>query len=433
MWIPVQQRGAVRGGGSAVGRNSRGEKPAEGVAHIVSADVATDRCHSIQSLSRRARDKSPTDQTGLPLNYRVRRPNRHTPTTNATAGKPMNMRDFQNTPDILDIDSQEPTNRTARLARLFNRTFPQSYAMFSLLPRLGLAYQWLRRLEITEAGSRLSQLPFEQYRTTDTVFVLGTGASINTYPPEWWAVVRNHDSIGMNFFLLHEHVPTFHVMEDVGGLRRSLLTTRYVERGDYQHVPLIVKTQLTNLSTARVTARIDELNALPPEVLGNTYLSVDLLAAGRTIKDMEASYRTLRRLGLWTPRPRFLMLTKRRGSVTYIINLAVRAGYRRVVLCGIDLNHTEHFYDSRREELKSKGLPVPLNEEHGTVHSTNDPSRNPVTVRDVILGIKRTLLDPMGVELMVGSSTSALYPAIPLLDWEQATLASSDSAHRDSS
>jgi hypothetical protein len=124
----------------------------------------------------------------------------------------------------------------------------------------------------------------------------------------------------------------------------------------------------------------------------------------------------------------FLVLTKRRGSVSYVINLAVRAGYGRVVLCGIDLNHTEYFYDSRRAEFERSGLPVPINDEGGPVHSTNDPEQDPVTMRHVILAIKQKILDPMGVELMVGSQTSALYPAVPQFDWTNAVaeLASGD-------
>lgn len=309
------------------------------------------------------------------------------------------------------------TNPAARTARFLNRRFPQSYAALSLLPRLASGYVWLRRLERAHAGRRLSELRVADHRTSDTVFIFGTGSSINDYPEKYWEVVRRHNSIGMNFFLLHDHVPTFHVMEGTTKERHRLLTVRYAERGDYQNTPLILKTQLTNLSSNRVAARISELTDLPPEVLAKTYLSLDVLAAGKSAKDMEAAYRLTHRLGLWKPKPRFLMLTKRRGSVAYIVNLAVRAGYRRVVLCGVDLNHTEHFYDSRRRELESAGLPVPSNREYSSVHSTNDPANHPVTIHHVLLAIKKQLLDPAGVELLVGSTTSALHPDIPCFDW----------------
>ena len=310
---------------------------------------------------------------------------------------------------------------SARMARWLNNKFPRAYAAASLIPRLLLSVLWIRKLEAGGMGKRLSRLDFAAHRTSDTVFVFGTGSSINAYPDAWWDVVDRHDSIGMNFFLLHEHVPTFHVMEDVHGVRARLLERRYLEKGDYVGTPLIVKTQVTNLSSKRVTERIDELADLHQQIRSGTYLSVDLLAAGKTVDDMEASYRTLARWGLWRPKRRFLLVSKRRGSVSYVINLAVRAGYRTIVLCGVDLNHTEYFYDSRRDEFAAEGIPVPINDEVGPVHSTNDPEENPVTIHDVILTIDRTILKPAGIQLVVGSETSALYPQLSRFDWERAS------------
>ncbi len=311
----------------------------------------------------------------------------------------------------------------SRLARWLNNRLPRAYAAASLVPRLLVSVFWIRRLEAGGAGQRLSRLDFPTHRTSDTVFVFGTGASINSYPDTWWDVVKRHDSIGMNFFLLHEHVPTFQVMEDVHGIRARLLERRYLEIGDYDGTPLIVKTQVTNLSSKRVNERIDELAELPQKIRGKTYLSVDLLAAGKTVEDMEASYRSLARWGLWRAKRRFLLVSKRRGSVSYVINLAVRAGYQTIVLCGVDLNHTEYFYDSRRDEFAAKGVPVPVNDEVGAVHSTNDPNENPVTIHDVILAIDRSILKPRGIRLMVGSETSALYPELDRFGWESASAA----------
>lgn len=319
--------------------------------------------------------------------------------------------------DIENAERPPPSSMLARSARFLNHALPQTYAAFSMMPRLAVAYRWIRRLESTGMASRLSQLPIERYKTSDTIFVFGTGASINSYPEDWWRSVREHDSIGMNFFLLHEHVPTYHVMEGLNGDRRFLLEHRYVRRQDYLGVPLILKSQLSNLSSKRIAVRVNDLAAIDRVVQSHTYLSVDVLAAGTTVEEMAASYRLFGKLGLWSPKERFLMLNKRRGSVALVLNFALRAGYKKVVLCGIDLNHTEYFYDSRRADLEAAGMRVPPNDESGGVHSTNDPVNHPVTIHEVILAIGRLFLEPAGVQLFVGSDSSALYPDVPMFDW----------------
>jgi hypothetical protein len=308
----------------------------------------------------------------------------------------------------------------AATARFLNRVLPRTYALLSLAPRLAIAYFWQRRLEAAGLGRPLLKLPFDRYRSSDEVFIMGTGASINDYGEDRWRVIRAHDSISMNFFLLHPHVPTIHVMEDIRGIRAELLRRRYMEVGDYDKVPLLLKTQLTNLSRERVQARIASLRNLDEAVLTNVYLSMDVVAPGRTVADLEASNRALAALGLWRPKPRLAVLVKQGGSVSYIINLAVRAGYRRIILCGVDLNHTEYFYDSRRADLEAAGLPVPINDQTGPVHSTNDPAQKRIPMHQVILAMKRSVLDPAGVEVLVASDSSALYPDLPSYDWGQA-------------
>lgn len=310
----------------------------------------------------------------------------------------------------------------AGLARWLNDRFPRFYSVTSILPRMVVSRLWLRRAVSMGVGRPLHDLEASTIAKTDTVFVMGTGSSINTFPPEWWQLIRAHSSIGMNFFTLHEHVPSIHVFESTRGIRKDVLTKRVVEVGDYRSVPLIAKTQLSNFASKRVMRRLGNLAALPKPVRDQIYLSLDLNVAGSNAKAIESSYRALGRFGLFSPKRRFLYLTKRGGSVTYIINLAVRLGFTRIVLCGIDLNHTEYFYDPLKRELEEKGLLVPENVQPTDVHNTNDPELTDITVQEVILSMKRAVLDPAGVELLVALNSSALHPDLDTFDWNSALL-----------
>lgn len=50
-------------------------------------------------------------------------------------------------------------------------------------------------------------------RSSDTLFVLGSGASVCQYSHDQWATIGMADSIGMNNWILHDFVPTFYAAE----------------------------------------------------------------------------------------------------------------------------------------------------------------------------------------------------------------------------
>lgn len=306
------------------------------------------------------------------------------------------------------------TGRIAELVRYLNKRYPRAYWVLTSIPRLLAGRLWLAWIAHKGLGKPLSSLDFPRIKTSDTLFVLATGASINQYPDDYWRVVERHDSIGMNFFALHDFVPDLYVLENMEEAHRKLLA---MKAEAYQDVPVILKTAVSNLSPKRVRNRVDKFAMNPRHVTQRFYLSLDLLAAGHDIKQTHDAYRLMRQLGLFSIKPRFLVLTKRRGSISYIINLAVRMGYKHIVLCGVDLNHPEYFYDSRREELESAGFPVPSNPHKQGVHLTNDPSHHPVTMQEVIQTINQEVLQPMGVQLYVGAKSSALHPEFPEYSW----------------
>jgi len=311
--------------------------------------------------------------------------------------------------------SFDPRSPFTRIIRAANKRIPRIYWLLTLAPRLIIGAFWVQWFSRQGLGQSLRHLDVQSVRTSDTLFVLATGASINSYDHSRWATIAQHNSIGMTWFMLHDFVPDLFVMENMENIHRRLLEMRAEA---YQDVPIILKTQVSNLSISRVKDRMSNIAQNSESIRSRFYYSLDVAAAGRTHQDMYWSYRVLKKMGLFKPRPRFQLLTKRRGSVTYIINMAVRMGYRRIVLCGVDLNHDNYFYDPKREELEAMGLPVPPPLAGGSVHPTNDPVKHPVTVKDVILAMNEITLQPQGIELLVGHNSSELYPDLPEYEWE---------------
>ena len=124
----------------------------------------------------------------------------------------------------------------------------------------------------------------------------------------------------------------------------------------------------------------------------------------------------------------------KRASIFMTMSFALLAGYRRIVLCGVDLANTAYFYHDPRHE--ARGLPVPpmlpataeelarKYTQHGlkmsqvpdpSVHNTIDPALNPLPMDKVIHAFNEEVLKPEGVELYVALPSSKLFPRIPAL------------------
>ncbi len=73
--------------------------------------------------------------------------------------------------------------------------------------------KWLRKLARKKQLQTIDQLDISRYKQSDTVFILGSGASINALSSADWEKVKKADSIGFNYFLVHDHVPTYYFYE----------------------------------------------------------------------------------------------------------------------------------------------------------------------------------------------------------------------------
>ncbi len=253
--------------------------------------------------------------------------------------------------------------------------------------------------------------PLLERRRSDTLFILGSGASVLSYSAEEWAQIARHDSIGFNYWLLHPFIPTFFLFE----LTKldwdfSCITRNLAERVDYrQHgVELFIKdAERLDAETARRLLR-----ALPSGLSGSYRLTWDAEIPGESAAELARSLSWLDRLGCFSARGRWAA-PRNRASLFLCVSLAVRAGYRNIVLCGVDLNNTNYFF--RMEGFAAApGLCVPPDYQPGTVHKTNDAAHGEVTISVILDLFDRIVLQPRGVTLSVAKASSALHPRFPV-------------------
>lgn len=276
--------------------------------------------------------------------------------------------------------------------------------------RKWLASRWkLQRLARRYGLPPASANPWVEARTSDTLFILGSGASINTYSEQEWAAIAAADSVGFNNWMLHPFIPTFFVTEPGKDLTQLKDEYRNLERRGYRdaRVPILIK----DAERYRHEELCGVLEAMPAALLPQVRLSWDWEMQEERLPHFRRYLRLFDRLGMMTS-PVFPSLRKR-ASVFNLTVLALRAGYRKIVLCGVDLTGTPYFFAGRRDELAAQGYWLPAPAPVGAAHKTNDPQHGAITVACALEALRDVVLAPRGVELSVALPSSGLYPSLP--------------------
>jgi hypothetical protein len=265
-------------------------------------------------------------------------------------------------------------------------------------------------------GTRLTREDLLPYKTSDTLFVLASGGSINQITDEQWLTIDKHDSVGLNRWPIHEFVPTYHVFELPAAdteMRQSFLKLLRNRKEAYRNTPSIIKDILrmpeairecsirTSISGDLLLSRDSNFTNVPANAKAQRQL-LQILASSRhtTKKELDILYR-------------------KSGSVSYLIYLAALLGYHNIVLCGVDMVNSEYFFMQKRYEEKNIPIPEPNVKDTKRTHRTNDPNRgSSMTLEHVIYIMDEVILQPNNINLYVENDISALHPRIPLYSYE---------------
>jgi hypothetical protein len=284
-----------------------------------------------------------------------------------------------------------------------------------LLMRLHQRYQLARQSALAREISGRTGLPLLEtldltpLKSSDTVFILGSGWSINEIGDERWKVIGRHDSIAMNFWPAHAFVPGIYLFENVArspgyelvfDALQGLLQRR---TQDYRNTVKIVS-ELQPLDSRQLILEI------PPAFRPNLYVGYSAGVVARTQQELIAGLRYLCQKRVFAPGDRISWHFKYQGSVTAAISLAVRMNYRRIVLCGVDLGNAEYFYQHRQK------YPEACNWEFAPRDQPHLMARRyewGLPAQEAIYLFTQEVLDPAGIELFVENRSSKLFPRIP--------------------
>jgi len=185
------------------------------------------------------------------------------------------------------------------------------------------------------------------------IFIFGTGKSILELNQNHFQHIKQFDSIGLNFFVLHNFIPTIYMFEYISGEDRfqywasevekklskhpttlyvtSELTLKFLKKPQYKYMQRWIKTHLSDklLYHKLFYTIVRTKQSLPYLIfLNNTFINNGLIHI--------------------------------KGSLSTAIDFAIKKKFETIVLCGIDLDDRGHFFPS---------------DDEGKMHATNLPSK----------------------------------------------------------
>lgn len=268
-----------------------------------------------------------------------------------------------------------------------------------------LADAWLRDRIAARRYRTVSPGQASASRKSDTVFVFGSGASLNELAPADWEHFGRHDVFGFNAFYRQRWIPVdYHLLRV--GIYGSLRWRPFAEEvgGYLKDNPLF--------SATTFVLQGEYLGYFCNQITGYSYLP----AGSRVLR-----YHTARGDG---PPSRRIEDGVRHttGTLADTVNVAFCLGWKHIVLVGVDLYDSRYFYlppDNTPGLDERTGVLVPseFNTYRGNRYDeTHNTARNGVVD---LMRAWRAQFNKEGVELSVHNPRSLLAEVLPVYEHER--------------
>lgn len=239
-------------------------------------------------------------------------------------------------------------------------------------------------------------------RPTDTAFILGSGPSLASLTSAQWDHVSRHASFGINYSFLMDFVPTYQIMEDpkVDDLRRFFVQMLAPRRDTLARTTwFTLDTNVRRLIHPRYAPeyfpRNPRLCVIPPP--GRMHIAHEDRPIQLGDFDTGLSFR---------------------GTKSVVIDILVRMGFKHLVMLGVDLHTTAHFYDEHPD--MASYVQYMREREKGTVFDTMIPKTDNYWKHDdYLIALQKMILEPRGISLYMGARDQVIYPRLPLYSWPE--------------
>jgi hypothetical protein len=245
----------------------------------------------------------------------------------------------------------------------------------------------------------LSEAQLVASRRSDTVFIYGSGASLNDITPAEWAHMAAHDTFGFTAFIYQKWIRVgYHLIR--GGIEGSLEWRAYAE--DFCRS----LNDNENFEDAILILQGEYFAMFANQILGYKMIRPDT----RIFR-----YQTAR--GEGPPTRSFAEgIRHNQGTLCDCINVAACMGWKQIVLAGVDLYDTRYYWlpPDTTFGVDAAGLmtPVEVNHRGNRYDAPHQTARNGIV--DTMSEWRAHLKREQGIELQVLNPRSLLAAVMPV-------------------
>jgi hypothetical protein len=236
-----------------------------------------------------------------------------------------------------------------------------------------------------------------KYKTSDTIFILGSGPSINDISSKEWSHIKKHNSIGFNWWFVHDFVPTFYMFQ---GAYENMLETLKDQHYKYKNTPFLIRG--SGFAKGEFNYNDERLNLLKNNPI---YYVREYPIATKCSIDPFLMFDYLESLGLMDFDKISDFVPKLKCTLGLLIPLCYQMGYKKIILCGMDMQNNDHFWDYEPYDKLQNKYSLPKKGEGGI----NQLSKK---IPEYIYAISDWVYKKNSVKILVMKEKTILYPKI---------------------
>lgn len=245
-----------------------------------------------------------------------------------------------------------------------------------------------------------------KFKTSDSMFALATGSSIEDYSDSDFSLIKSSNSIGINFFILNKFEPTLYLIETHPN---SLGYFNFLEKKLKNPVPIMYKgysshkkISLVVKNIKAVSKKIEQFLVIKDGYIRNKWASLPGWKKNNVLDISSSDF-----------------LYNDTASILYVVFMSYKMGYKNVILCGFDMSD-KYFYCNPNHE----SYEYAVNHGHctldsvNTIHDNEDRKKN---IINILIDMDNKFSKERGGGVFVYTSDGILSRHLRLYDKEHSS------------